>query len=109
MKKGFFAVVVLSLSFLSIIGTGCQDTGTMAVTGKVGTTGYGGDLTVGFLDDIDARVGINTLDFDFDADFGDVEYNVGVDFDSMSGLIDWHIFDDSFHLTGGFHDRGMPL
>ncbi len=103
MKKGFFAAALLTLSFLFIIGTGCQDSGTLAVSGKAGTTGLGGEVTIGLLTDLNARAGLNTMDFDVDEKFDDVEYELGVNFDSMSGLIDWYIFDGSFHLTGGVY------
>ena len=109
MKKGFFAAALLTLSFLFIIGTGCQDSGTLAVSGKAGTTGLGGEATIGLLTDLNARVGINTMDFDVDEKFDDVEYELGVNFDSMSGLIDWYIFDDSFHLTGGVYSLNHEI
>ena len=110
MKKGFSAITVLSLSFLFIIGTGCQDSGTFAVAGKTGTLGYGGELIVGLGSDIDVRAGINKLDFDVDEiDIEDIEYDFKANFDTMSGLLDWHIFDDSFHLTGGFYSMNNEI
>lgn len=109
MKKGFLAAALLTLSSLFIIGTGCQDSGTLAVSGKAGTTGLGGEVTVGLLTDLNARVGLNTMDFDVDEKFDDVEYELGVNFDSMSGLIDWYIFDDSFHLTGGVYSLNHEI
>jgi len=110
MRNGFFSFVLVSLSFLIIMGAGCQDTGTFAVSGKTGTTGYGGELTVGLLTDVNVRAGINTMDFDIDdTDIDDVDYDINVDFDSMSGLLDWYIFDDSFHLTGGFYSMDHEI
>ncbi len=103
MKKGFFAAALLTLSFLFIIGTGCQDSGTLAVSGKAGTTGLGGEVTLGLLTDLNVRAGINQLNLDADEDIEDIRYDLGVDFESVSGLLDWYIFDDSFHLTGGFY------
>ena len=77
--------------------------------------GLGGELTTGIASDINARVGLNTLNLDFDWDISDVEYDLGLDFFSFSALVDWYIFDDPFHLTGGLvsfdHElnmRGRP-
>ncbi len=109
MKKGFFAVVLFTLSFLFIIGTGCQDSGTIAVSGKAGTTGLGGEVTLGLLTDLNVRAGINQLNFDTDEDIDDVKYDLGVDFESMSGLLDWYIFDNSFHLTGGLYSLNHEI
>ncbi|MEJ2647462.1 MAG: hypothetical protein P8016_03510 [Sedimentisphaerales bacterium] len=103
MSKACRVVLFLSFLFLSIVGTGCQDSRRFAVAGKSGTLGFGGELTVGLATDINARVGMNGLDFDFDdQEIEDVTYKVGVDLSSISALVDWHIFDDNFHLTGGF-------
>ncbi|MBN1974769.1 MAG: hypothetical protein JW787_14105 [Sedimentisphaerales bacterium] len=103
MSKGLCIILSLILSFLLIAGTGCQDSGRFAVAGKAGTLGLGGEFTVGLATDINARVGYNMLDYDFDEEeIDDVEYDLGVELSSISALLDWHVFDNSFHLTGGF-------
>ncbi|MBN2590227.1 MAG: hypothetical protein JXA96_10230 [Sedimentisphaerales bacterium] len=104
MKKGLFFIALLGLSFLFIIGTGCQDAGNVAVAAQASTLGPGGELILGLATDINARAGINVLDYDWDdREYDDVEYDLSMDFESVSGLLDWYIFDDSFHLTGGIY------
>jgi hypothetical protein len=83
-------------------GAGCQDTGRFAVSGKSGTLGVGAELTTKLATDINARVGLNMLDFNYDDELDDVEYDLGIDLSSFSALVDWHIFDDSFRISGGF-------
>ncbi len=73
----------------------------MAISGKAGTLGLGGELTTAISPNMNARIGINALDFDIDAELTDIEYEVGLDFASYSALIDWHVFDDSFRISGG--------
>jgi hypothetical protein len=73
----------------------------LAISGKTGTLGLGGELTTGIAPSVNARVGLNTLDFDFDADIDDIEYDIGLDFSSFTALVDWYIFDDSFRISGG--------
>lgn len=103
MGKRFCVVLILSLSFLLLVCAGCQDSRRFTVAGKSGTLGFGGELTARVATDINARVGVNGLDFDFDdQEIEDVTYKVGVDLFSVSALVDWYVFDDPFHLTGGF-------
>jgi len=94
--------MLLSLSLLLSYGAGCQDTGRFAVSGTGGTLGLGGEFTAGIADNVKARVGMTTFDFDMDEEFDDVEYELGLGLNSVSALVDWHVFQDSFHITGGF-------
>jgi hypothetical protein len=95
------AVLLMIVSVLLLCGAGCADSGGLAIMGKAGTLGLGGELATGITSDINARVGLNTLDYDFNKEYDDVEYDTELDFSSFSALIDWHIFGDSFRITGG--------
>jgi hypothetical protein len=94
-------MVSLVLLVLVLGGAGCAESGGLAVAGKAGTLGLGGELTTGITSDINARFGLNKLDYDFDEEFDDVEYDVDLDFSSLSALVDWHVFGGSFRVTGG--------
>jgi hypothetical protein len=95
--------VLLSLISLVLLscGAGCADWGGLAISGKMGTLGFGGELTTGVARDVNARVGFNTLDLDLDEEIDDIEYDIGLDFSSFSALVDWHVFHDSFRISGG--------
>jgi hypothetical protein len=95
------AILLLIVPVLLSCGAGCADSGGLAISGKAGTLGLGGELTTGITSNVNARVGLNTLDFDYDDEFDDVEYDVGLDFSSFSALVDWHLFDSSFRISGG--------
>ena len=82
-------------------GPGCTDTGQWAIGAKGGTLGIGGELTKKVATDINTRVGFNMLDFSFDDDIDDIEYDFDMDLRSFSALVDWHIFDGPFRITGG--------
>ena len=96
------AILLLIVSVLLSCGAGCADSGGLAISGKAGTLGLGGELTTGITSNVNARVGLNTLDFDYDDEFDDVEYDIGLDFSSFSALVDWYLFDSSFRISGGF-------
>jgi hypothetical protein len=102
MNKGLYFVFVSTLSVLLTILAGCADSERFAVAGKAGTLGLGGELSAKVATDINARVGFNTLDLDFDdQEFDEVEYDVGIKLSSFSAIADWHIFDNSFKISGG--------
>jgi len=101
MKKKLNAILLLILSFFLALGAGCEDSGGLAIAGKAGTLGLGGELTTAITSDINARVGYNRLDFDFDGDLGDIDYDFGLDFHSFSALVDWFVFDGPLRVTGG--------
>lgn len=101
MEKKLSAILLLVSSVFLCYCSGCADSGGLAIAGKASTLGLGGELTTGITSNVNARVGINTFDMDFDEEFDDVEYDVGLDFSSVSVLVDWYIFNDSFRISGG--------
>ncbi len=101
MREKSNAILLLIVSVVLSCGAGCADSGGLAISGKAGTLGLGGELTTGITSNVNARVGFNMLDFDYDDEFDNVEYDVGLDFSSFSALVDWYLFDSSFHISGG--------
>ena len=101
MAKRSNAILLLVLSVLFSCAMGCADSRGLAVSGKVGTLGLGGDLTAGITSNVNARVGINAGSLGFQGSPQDVEYDVDLDFLSFPALLDWHIFDDSFRISAG--------
>jgi len=96
------AILLLILSIFLIYGGGCADTGRYAVSGKAGTLGLGGEFTTNVTSNINARVGLNALDVDFDdEEIEDVEFDLGVDLSSFTAIADWYVFNDSFRLSAG--------
>jgi len=101
MDKKLNAVLLLILLVLLSCGAGCADIGGLAISGKSGTLGFGGELTTGVAPDVNVRVGINALDFDYDGEIEDNEYDIGLDFSSFSALVDYYIFQGSFRISSG--------
>jgi len=101
MGKKSNAILLLIVSVVLSCGAGCADSGGLAISGKAGTLGLGGELTTAITSNVNARVGLNTLDFDYDDEFDNVEYDVGLGFSSFSALVDWYLFDSSFRISGG--------
>jgi hypothetical protein len=101
MRMKLNAIMLLILSILLSCGAGCTDSGRYAVSLKTSTLGLGGEFTTAVAPKVNARVGINTLNFDYDGELEDIDYDLGFDFFSVTGLVDWYVFDGSFRLSGG--------
>ena len=101
MMSKFKTVLWLVLVVLLCYATGCADTGQWAISAKGGTLGLGGELTHRIATDINTRVGFNMLDYSFDDDVAGIDYDFGLHLRSFSALVDWHIFDGPFRITGG--------
>ena len=102
MRKRLNAILLLILSVFLFCGAGCTDSGRFAISGKSSTLGLGGEFTAALTSNVNARVGINALDLDFDdIEIEDVDFDLGIDFSSYSALLDWYLFDNSFRLSGG--------
>ena len=96
------AVLLVAVSsVLLCFGAGCADSGQWSIGAKAGTLGVGPELTKRIAIDINARVGFNMLDYDFDADAAGIDYDFDLKLRSFSALVDWHIFDSPFRITGG--------
>ncbi len=78
---------------------------------KVGTLGLGADVTVGLHKQINLRANVNYLNFDYDRDIDNIEYNLDLDFISGMLLLDWHPFSNGFRISGGavFNDSSMAV
>ncbi len=101
MERKISVIILLISSVLLCYVSGCADSGGLAIAGKASTLGFGGELTTGITSNVNARVGVNTLDMDFDDKFDDVEYDAGIDFFSVSALVDWYVFNNNFRISGG--------
>ena len=109
MMNRFKTVVWLVLVMVLCYGAGCADTGQWAISAKGGTLGLGGELTHRIATDINTRVGFNMLDYSFDDDVAGIDYDFGLHLRSFSALVDWHIFDGPFRITGGILSMNNEL
>ena len=76
---------------------------------KAGTLGLGADLTVGLNDQVNARLGVNYLNYDYDGKESDVDYKFGLDLFSLSALLDWHPGAGAFRFSGGIFYNGNEI
>lgn len=68
---------------------------------NTGTTGVGAEVQLSLGPVFVVRGGIDTLGYDFDQSYSDVDYSGRFDFDTVSGFVDLHPFLNGFLISGG--------
>ncbi len=68
---------------------------------NAGTTGVGAEVQLSLGPVFVLRGGIDTLGYDFDQSYSDVDYSGRFDFDTVSGFVDLHPFLNGFLISGG--------
>jgi hypothetical protein len=99
MKKN--VIGVLTAVFLSIAQFGYAGPVEFAVSAKVSTLGLGAEVLTKITPRINARLGINTFDYDFSETESGIEYDIELQLSSCALLCDWHPFEGGFRISGG--------
>ena len=100
-KRELGAIVLFFLSVSFFCGAGYAGTGRFAISPGVTTSGPGAELITKLTSNINCRFGVHGLSLDLDGTESDIDYDFELDLLSFSGLVDWHVFSNSFRITGG--------
>ena len=76
----------------------------IGISAKVGTLGYGGDITVGLLPQLNVRSGFNTFFFEVntnDRSENSTKISADLKLQTIPILLDWHPWAGAFRLTAG--------
>ena len=78
---------------------------------NAGTTGVGAEVQLSLGPVFVVRGGIDTLGYDFDQSYSDVDYSGRFDFDTAAGFVDLHPFLNGWLISGGVYvgDRTFNL
>ena len=90
--------------FVVLVSTGLTtgaDQGRIAIAGRAGTLGLGGDLMLNVLSDLNIRFGVGAFNFDYDDEYSGIDYDFELDLLTFPITVDWYPFDGAFHLSGG--------
>ena len=98
-------LIAVSLLLLSAGGAEAQGRSRSPITAALnaGTTGLGAEAQLSLGPVFVVRGGIDTLGYDFDQTYGDVDYSGRFDFDTVSGFVDLHPFLNGFLISGGVY------
>jgi hypothetical protein len=97
MKKIFHGFGVLAL----VLASGTASATDVGVTGDVGTTGVGLHFSVPVVQSVNARLGVNYLDYSYTGNTHNVNYEFKMKLNTFDALVDWFPFDNGFRVSGG--------
>ena len=98
---GLIGGMVLALACLAAPASSLASTPDFAVAVRAGTPGVGLDLDLGLSPAFGVRVGFSGFDINHNIDTSDVDYAGRLKLATVTGLLDWYVFDGGFHLTAG--------
>ena len=109
MKKQMIGVVA-ALALLCAGQAMAQDEGMgLGVGAKVGTMGLGIELTKGFTDTLNGRVGFNAYNYSRSENLSDIDYDMDLKFQSFAGFLDWHPGGGNFRMSVGYFINNNEL
>jgi hypothetical protein len=101
MERKLGAIIPFLLPVSFFCAAAHADTGRFAISPQVSTAGPGLELITKLTSNINCRFGASGLSLDLDGTESDIDYEFQFDLLSFSGLVDWHLFGNSFRITAG--------
>lgn len=95
---------ILSLTFMSLAIphlANAEDNHFSGISAKVGTLGVGVEYIQPINKYISGRLGLNLLTWGYDLDESDISYDADLELRSISLLVDYHPWADSFRISAG--------
>lgn len=96
------AGMILTLVLGIFCGLAYAETGSIALVGRAGSRGLGGEIVAGLKDDLNVRAGLSGFKYSYTGTEDDIKYDLDLGLLTASGLVDWHMLRGGFRLTGGF-------
>lgn len=81
----------------------------VGVTGDLGTTGAGLHLSVPVQSHLNARFGVNALNYSYSGNTSSVDYDFKLKLRTAEALLDWFPGDSQFRLSGGVIYNGNKV
>ena len=99
MKKQTILVALVVLMGVSLVSQ--AEPGRLAIAGRSGTLGLGGELVVNVLPNANVRLGAGYMNLGINGEMADIDYDFSLDLLTFPITIDWYPFKNSFHISGG--------
>ena len=107
--KASVAATVLMLACLAVPRPASAADPDFAVAVRAGTPGLGLDLDLGLSPALGLRVGFAGFNINHTVNTSDVDYDGRLKLRTVTGLLDWYVFQGAFHLTAGVAGNGTKL
>jgi len=99
MKRRHLCTALLVIASLGQVAW--ADFGGLAIAGRSGSLGFGGELMVNFLPQVNGRFGVTYFPLSVDGEIGDVNYDFDLRVLTFPLNVDWYPFKNPFHLSAG--------
>ncbi len=73
----------------------------LAIAGRSGTLGLGGELVVKVLPNANVRLGAGYMNLGLNGEISDIKYDFSLDLLTFPITVDWYPFQNPFHISGG--------
>lgn len=103
MKKPFLSLAILACVSFASASASAADVG---VSVTAGTTGLGLHASYPVMPKLNARVGVNYLNYNYDGSTSDADYKFNMKLMTVDVLADYFPMDNGFRLTGGLVYNG---
>ena len=107
--KASVAATALLVACLAAPSTASAADPDFAVAVRAGTPGVGLDLDLGLSPSFGMRVGFAAFNVNHTVNTSDVDYEGRLKLSTVTGLLDWYVFQGGFHLTAGVAGNGTKL
>ncbi|MFT5535554.1 MAG: hypothetical protein ACI8WM_001063 [Burkholderiaceae bacterium] len=105
MKPAFVAASLIA----ALLVTSAANATDLALTADLGTTGVGLHVSLPLRQNLNARLGFNTLNYTYAGSTTDVNYDFKLKLNTVDALVDYFPSEGSFRLTGGLTYNGNKV
>ena len=98
MKKTLLAISIVAAQAAMPATSNAANVG---VSADIGTTGLGVHVTVPAMENVNARFGLNYLDYSYSGSTSKVDYDFKMKLNTFDALLDWHPMANGFRVSGG--------
>lgn len=81
----------------------------LGMTGSLGTTGLGAHVSIPVMPQLNARIGVNALRYNYDGNTSDLDYDFKLKLRTFDALLDYFPQGTGFRLTGGVVFNGNKV
>ena len=81
----------------------------VAAGARLSTLGFGAEVTIGLVEQINVRVPFNFINYSDDLEEDGIDYEADLRWRSFGVLVDYHPFKGGFHVSGGLLSNGNKI
>ena len=104
--RRFLQVIIVCLL---VVGNTDSYAANLGLGAKIGTLGYGLEVTTGLNNKLNARLGINFFNYQANQTEESIDYKANLKLNSIAALLDWHPTGGGFRFTGGMFINNNKL